>query len=258
MLEVIKCKIFHVFSIIYSSHRIFLSQMFSVMLRKPVSSVSWSVMSRRSKVCVIHIFSVHFFMLHGFSASYHIAVLSCHNVFNYFSTFHSRSEFFFSSSTALSLWGHHRAVSDWSRSSYPDQFTGMSYSSTLSSTLFSFSQISLLQQYPHLQQYIKPAIEKAVQDLLAPVVERSAKIALTTTEHIIKKVISSIFSIIVVNFFLLSGLLSGSRGSQASHGSNTHGSQPHCWYGHDYMQRAIAALYWIESEECFHGSSWSE
>ena len=52
----------------------------------------------------------------------------------------------------------------------------------------SLFQISLLQQYPHLQQYIKPAIEKTVQDLLGPVVERSAKIALTTTEHIIKKV----------------------------------------------------------------------
>ena len=35
---------------------------------------------------------------------------------------------------------------------------------------------------------VRPAIEKAVQDLLAPVVERSIKIALTTAENIVKKV----------------------------------------------------------------------
>lgn len=49
-------------------------------------------------------------------------------------------------------------------------------------------QITLLQQCPQLKQCIKPAVEKAVQDLLLPVAERSIKIALTTTEHIIKKV----------------------------------------------------------------------
>ena len=49
-------------------------------------------------------------------------------------------------------------------------------------------QIALLQQYPQLKQYIRPAVEKAVQDLLVPVAERSIKIALTTTEHIIRKV----------------------------------------------------------------------
>lgn len=36
---------------------------------------------------------------------------------------------------------------------------------------------------------VRPAIEKAVQDLLAPVVERSIKIALTTAENIVKKVL---------------------------------------------------------------------
>jgi CCR4-NOT transcription complex subunit 1 len=45
-----------------------------------------------------------------------------------------------------------------------------------------------LQQYPQLKQYIRLAVEKAVQDLLVPVAERSIKIALTTTEHIIRKV----------------------------------------------------------------------
>lgn len=49
----------------------------------------------------------------------------------------------------------------------------------------------LLQQLPQLKQMVRPAIEKAVQDLLAPVVERSIKIALTTAENIVKKVYSS-------------------------------------------------------------------
>ena len=39
---------------------------------------------------------------------------------------------------------------------------------------------------------VRPAIEKAVQDLLAPVVERSIKIALTTAENIVKKVASNV------------------------------------------------------------------
>ena len=50
------------------------------------------------------------------------------------------------------------------------------------------TQIALLQQYPQLKQCVKPAVEQAVKDLLLPVAERSIKIALTTTEHIIKKV----------------------------------------------------------------------
>ena len=39
-----------------------------------------------------------------------------------------------------------------------------------------------------MKQCVKPSVEKAVQDLLGLVVERSIKVALTTTEHIIKKV----------------------------------------------------------------------
>ena len=55
-------------------------------------------------------------------------------------------------------------------------------------TYWFFFQIALLQQYPHLKPYIKSAIEKSIQDLLLPVADRSAKIALTTAENIIKKV----------------------------------------------------------------------
>ena len=45
-----------------------------------------------------------------------------------------------------------------------------------------------MQRFPQLKQCVKASVEKAVQDLLALVVERSIKVALTTTEHIIKKV----------------------------------------------------------------------
>ena len=54
-------------------------------------------------------------------------------------------------------------------------------------------QIVLLQQFPQLKQMVRPAIEKAVQDLLAPVVERSIKIALTTAENIVKKVSDHVY-----------------------------------------------------------------
>lgn len=53
--------------------------------------------------------------------------------------------------------------------------------------LFVF-QIPLLLQYPHLKQSIRPAIERSVQELLFPVVERSIKLCLTTAEMIVKKV----------------------------------------------------------------------
>ena len=46
----------------------------------------------------------------------------------------------------------------------------------------------MLQQHPHLKQLVKPAIERAVQELVHPVVERSIKICLTTAEMIVKKV----------------------------------------------------------------------
>lgn len=47
--------------------------------------------------------------------------------------------------------------------------------------------IPLLLQYPHLKQSIRPAIERSVQELLFPVVERSIKLCLTTAEMIVKK-----------------------------------------------------------------------
>ena len=46
----------------------------------------------------------------------------------------------------------------------------------------------MLQANPQLKQYVKAAVERAVQELLVPVVDRSIKIALTTCEQIIKKV----------------------------------------------------------------------
>jgi len=51
-----------------------------------------------------------------------------------------------------------------------------------------FPQIPLFQQHPHLKQFVRPAIERAVQELVHPVVERSIKICLTTAEMIVKKV----------------------------------------------------------------------
>ncbi|CAB3987607.1 CCR4-NOT transcription complex subunit 1 isoform X5 [Paramuricea clavata] len=48
-------------------------------------------------------------------------------------------------------------------------------------------QIALFQQQPQLRQYVRPAIDRAVQELIHPVVERSIKICLTTAEMIVKK-----------------------------------------------------------------------
>jgi CCR4-NOT transcription complex subunit 1 len=47
--------------------------------------------------------------------------------------------------------------------------------------------LPLLNNNPMLKQYIRPAIERAVQEWIIPVVERSMKISLTTAEQIIKK-----------------------------------------------------------------------
>lgn len=48
--------------------------------------------------------------------------------------------------------------------------------------------ISLFQPHPQLKQLVRQAIERAIQELLPPVVERSIKIALVTCEQIVKKV----------------------------------------------------------------------
>ena len=50
------------------------------------------------------------------------------------------------------------------------------------------SQLALFQAHPQLKQFVRPSIERSVQELLPPVVERSIKIALTTSEQIVKKV----------------------------------------------------------------------
>ena len=55
-------------------------------------------------------------------------------------------------------------------------------------TVLLLSQIPLFQQNPHLKQFVRPSIERAVQELVHPVVERSIKICLTTAEMIVKKV----------------------------------------------------------------------
>jgi CCR4-NOT transcription complex subunit 1 len=48
-------------------------------------------------------------------------------------------------------------------------------------------QVALFQAHPHLKQFIRPAVERAVQEWIHPVVDRSIKIALTTCEQIVKK-----------------------------------------------------------------------
>ena len=53
---------------------------------------------------------------------------------------------------------------------------------------YSRPQMQVFQANPQLKQVVRVSIERAVQDLLPPVVERSLKIALTTCEQIIRKV----------------------------------------------------------------------
>ncbi|CAG0883626.1 unnamed protein product [Darwinula stevensoni] len=48
-------------------------------------------------------------------------------------------------------------------------------------------QMSLLQAHPQLKLLVRPAVERAVQECIGPMVERSVKIALTTAEQIVKK-----------------------------------------------------------------------
>lgn len=48
-------------------------------------------------------------------------------------------------------------------------------------------QISLLQAHPQLKQCVRQSVERAVQELVHPVVDRSIKIAMTTCEQIIRK-----------------------------------------------------------------------
>ena len=50
-------------------------------------------------------------------------------------------------------------------------------------------QLGLFQAHPQMRQFVRQCIERSVQELLPPVVERSIKIGLTTCEQIVKKVI---------------------------------------------------------------------
>lgn len=49
------------------------------------------------------------------------------------------------------------------------------------------SQIPLFQAHPNLKQFVRPAVDKAIQDLLHPVVDRSIKYTVNACESIIKK-----------------------------------------------------------------------
>ncbi|XP_069037448.1 CCR4-NOT transcription complex subunit 1 isoform X12 [Lepisosteus oculatus] len=50
-----------------------------------------------------------------------------------------------------------------------------------------YPNIPLLQAHPQLKQCVRQAIERAVQELVHPVVDRSIKIAMTTCEQIVRK-----------------------------------------------------------------------
>lgn len=45
----------------------------------------------------------------------------------------------------------------------------------------------MFQTHPHLKQFVRPAVERAIQEWIHPVVDRSIKIALTTSEQIVRK-----------------------------------------------------------------------
>lgn len=47
--------------------------------------------------------------------------------------------------------------------------------------------ILLFQNFPHLKQFVKPAIERSIQEWIHPVVDRAIKYALTTCEQMIRK-----------------------------------------------------------------------
>lgn len=47
--------------------------------------------------------------------------------------------------------------------------------------------IQLFQSHPHLKLYIRSSIERAIQEWILPVVDRSIKIALTTSEQVVRK-----------------------------------------------------------------------
>lgn len=71
------------------------------------------------------------------------------------------------------------------RFSYVDiQLSG---NTALHSHLTINNSLVLFQTHPHLKQLVRPAVERAVQEWIVPVVDRSIKIALTTCEQIVRK-----------------------------------------------------------------------
>lgn len=71
------------------------------------------------------------------------------------------------------------------RFSYMD--INVSSTSTFGQNISINPHIILFQNYPHLKQFIKPAIERSIQEWIHPVVDRSIKYALTTCEQIVRK-----------------------------------------------------------------------
>ena len=65
--------------------------------------------------------------------------------------------------------------------------------------------MALFHQHPQLKQYVKPAIERAVQELLSPAIDRAVNIALKTSEIIIKKVslFFTLMMMMIINYYLL-------------------------------------------------------
>lgn len=61
-------------------------------------------------------------------------------------------------------------------------------------------QIPLLSAHPNLKNSVRSAIERSAQEVVAPVVDRTVKISVTTCEQIVKKVKSCSF----ILFFLTS------------------------------------------------------
>jgi len=49
------------------------------------------------------------------------------------------------------------------------------------------SQLALFQAHPHLKAMVRPAIERAIAEWINPVVERSVKIAITTSDQVVRK-----------------------------------------------------------------------
>lgn len=63
----------------------------------------------------------------------------------------------------------------------------LSGNAALSTHLTINNSLVLFQTHPHLKQLVRPAVERAVQEWIVPVVDRSIKIALTTCEQIVRK-----------------------------------------------------------------------